>query len=195
MYKYIFSVAVSIFLIGCSTLEIQTDYNTEYNFSKISKFNVTFNKQEDGKDFARSQTSRALVNKFKDMGYSNSSKEEADFYIVLHLDIQTKQQIETNYEIMDIYPNRYYYEHLNHKTNHPIYLHHPSINTRITTQTYEYKESYLIVELIDAKSNDIFWQGSAKDELSNLSTQKEKSEYVNMVIEKLFKDFPKIQSK
>ena len=191
MYKYILTTLISIFLVGCSTLEIQTDYNTEYNFSKLSKFDVTFNKKDDGKDFARSQTSRALTNKFKEMGYYNSSKQEADFYVVLHLDIQTKQQIETNYQTMDMYPNRHYYEQLNHKLNHPIYAQHNNINTIITTQTYEYKESYLIVELVDAKSNDIFWQGSAEDELSNLSTQKEKSEYINMVIGKLLKDFPK----
>ena len=191
MTKYILTTLISIFLVGCSTLEIQTDYNTEYNFSKLSKFDVTFNKKDDGKDFARSQTSRALTNKFKEMGYYNSSKQEADFYVVLHLDIQTKQQIETNYQTMDMYPNRHYYEQLNHKLNHPIYAQHNNINTIITTQTYEYKESYLIVELVDAKSNDIFWQGSAEDELSNLSTQKEKSEYINMVIGKLLKDFPK----
>ena len=92
---------------------------------------------------------------------------------------------------MDMYPNRHYYEQLSHKLNHPIYAQRNNINTIITTQTYEYKESYLIVELVDAKSNDIFWQGSAEDELSNLSTQKEKSEYINMVIDKLLKDFPK----
>lgn len=192
MNKYILMVITSVFLVGCSTLKIQTDYNEEYNFSKISKFNVTFNKKDDGKDFARSQVSRALENQFKKMGYATSSKEEADIYVVFHLDIQTKQQIETNYETMNMYPTRPFYGQLNHNTKHMINpIIDNNINTRVTTQTYEYKEGYLIVELVDAKTNNIFWQGSAKDELSNLSTQKEKSEYINMVINKLFKDYPK----
>lgn len=196
MNKYILMAILSVFLVGCSTLEIQTDYNEEYNFSKISKFSVTFNKKDDGKDFARSQISRALENQFKEMGYVPSSKQEADFYVVFHLDIKTKQQIQTNYEIMNMYPIRPLYGQLNQNINEPIYAYHNldinnNINTIVTTQTYEYEESYLIVELVDAKSNNIFWQGSASDELSNLETQQEKKEYINMVIKKLLKDYPK----
>ena len=195
MTKYILTTLISIFLVGCSTLEIQTDYNSEYDFSKISKFNITFNKKDDGKDFSRGQLSRALENHFKGIGYSSSSKQDADFHVILHLDIKTNQQIVTNYETMDIYPNRPHYRELDSNIIQPIYAYpNPPINNTniiVTTQTYEFHESYLIVELIDAKSNDIFWQGSARDELSNLSTKKEKDEYINMVIGKLLKDFPK----
>ena len=72
----------------------------------------------------------------------------------------------------------------------PYRLPFDTTTTRVTTETYEYEEGHLLVELIYAKSNSVVWQGTAIDELSGLSTREKKLAYINMVIENLLKDFP-----
>ena len=198
MKKYLLAIVSLLFLVGCSTLNVQTDYNEEFDFSSLSKFSVMYNKKDDGKDFTRGQISRALANQFRAKGYISTPKDEANFYLLFHLDVQTKSQVETNYETIGIYPSRGYGYRLTPVTTvPPVYIRDPYLSsldngttTRVTTQTYEYKEGRLVVELIDAKSNNVVWQGIAKDELSELSTPEKKSAYINMVLGKLLKDFP-----
>jgi hypothetical protein len=198
MKKYFFASILLLFFAGCSTLQIQTDYNEEFKFDSLSKFFVVYTKKDDGKDFSRDQIGRALAKYFKAKGYSSTQKSGADFYLTFHLDIQTKSQVETNYETMGLYPARGYGRRLTPDSVmvRPVAPnpYRSSLNntstTRVSTQTYEYKEGRLIVEVIDVKSNNVVWQGIAKDELSDLSTPEEKSAYVNMILDSLLKDFP-----
>ena len=198
MKKYLFMSMLLFLFIGCSTLRVQTDYDEKFNFKSFSKFAVIHSNKSDGKDFTRGKIARVLSNNFKAKGYSSSAKNEADFYVLFHLDIQKKSQVETNYETMGLYPPVRIYRHkIVPGRTHPAYILDPYISpfnattTRVTTQTYEYEEGHLLVELIDAKSNSVVWQGTAVDELSELSTKEERSAYINMVVDSLLKEFPK----
>ena len=197
MRQWIIALVVGLVISGCSTLQVQTDYDQEFNFNSLSKFNVIYTEKKDGKDFTRSRISKILSRYLQGKGYTSTDKEQADFYVTLHLDIQKKSEIETNYETMGIQPRiGYYGRPYMQGAMHPprgVYPYGSSFDiqtTRVTTRTYDYEEGRLVVEVIDIKSNAVIWQGVAEDELSDLSTEKEKSAYINKVIEKLFGDFP-----
>ncbi len=196
MRKFLLAVITLFVFTGCSTLELQTDYDEEFDFTKLSKFSVIYSKKDDGKDFTRSRISKVLTKHFETRGYSSVPKSEADFFVSFHLNIQKKSEVETNYETMGLYPvGGYGYKPIPGTTPqayryNPYRLPYDTTTTRVTTEVYEYEEGHLLVEIIYAKSNSVVWQGTVVDEISGLSTKEKKKVYINTIIEKLFKDFP-----
>ncbi len=195
MKKWFIVFAAAFFISGCSTLEIQVDYDNEHDFSALSTFSVVYKNQNDGRDFSRDRISRQVTAYMKNKGYENVDKSSADFYVIMHLDIQKKSQVETNYETIGIRPVPYMYlGAISPIGSYPAtyvsgtMLMEPDV--RVTTRTNEYEEGRLILEVFNVKENRVVWQGIARDELSKDYTQQEKSDYINRVISELFKDFP-----
>lgn len=191
MKSWFIALATAIFISGCSTLEVQVDYDEKHNFSALSSFAVVYKNKEDGRDFDRDRISRLVSAYMKDKGYKNVEKSAADFYVTMHLNVEQKSQIETNYETIGLRPVPYTY--MGFERPYPLrpagmIAMEPDV--RVTTRTNEYEEGRLVLEILDVKENRVVWQGIAKDRLSDDYTQKEKSEYLNKVIAELFKDFP-----
>src|SRR6266403_992733 len=57
-----------------------------------------------------------------------------------------------------------------------------------TTTQQDYKEGTLVVDLYDAKTQQLSWRGSAEDTLSNKAEKNEKN--LDKGVAKMFKDFP-----
>lgn len=194
MKQWLVAVVITFFVSGCSSLQVQVDSDPEFDFTALSKFHVIYTKKDDGKDFTRSRISTLMARYFEERGYVETDKAAADFYLIFHLDVKEKSEIETNYETMNLYPGIDYYDHRPYR---PIGLRRVYADpylmdqrTVATTRTYEYQEGRLVVELLDVKQNAIVWQGIAVDELSALPTQEAKSAYINKVLEAMFRDFP-----
>ncbi len=191
MKKLFLWVIAALFIGGCSTLEVQVDYDNEHNFSTYSTFAVVYKNKDDGKDFDRDRIGRLASSYMKSKGYLDTDKSAADFYVTMHLDVVQKSQVETNYETIGIRPVPYTY--LGATRPYPL---RPSgmiamePDVRVVTRTDEYEEAKLILEILDVKENRVVWQGVAKDRLSERYNQQEKSDYLNNVISELFKDFP-----
>lgn len=197
MKNLFIAVMTAIFIGGCSTAEIQVDYDPEYKFSSLSSFSVVYTNQNDGKDFSRDRISKLLNAYMQEKGYVSVEKSAADFYIIMHLDVQKKSQLETNYETIGIRPVPYMYLGATRplqpagaypfRTTGMIAM-EPDV--RVTTRTHEYEEGSLVLEVFDVKENRVVWHGTANDRLSTGYSQEEKSEYLKKVISELFKDFP-----
>lgn len=196
MKNWFIAVIAAVFLAGCSTLEVQVDYDPEYKFTDLSKFSVVYTNKNDTRDFDRDRTSRLLDAFMQEKGYTKVNKEEAEFYITMHLDVQKKSQMETNYETIGIRPMPYAYYGVGTPAGaYPGGIRGSSMlaiepDMRVTTKRYEYEEGRLVLEIVDVKENRIVWQGIARDELSKEYSQEQKSEYLKKVISELFKDFP-----
>ena len=57
------------------------------------------------------------------------------------------------------------------------------------TEVHQYKNKMILIEILDTTSNKIVWQGFVENKLPTFET-KEKENYMNEVLERLFKDFP-----
>ena len=189
MLKVLIASIVVLIIGGCSSLVIQSDHDKEFSFSSLSSFSVQYTKKDDSKDLIRKRVDRTLISFFEDKGYKSTTKEEADFYILFHLNIKKISEVVTNYDSMMIHPRAYYL-----KTNHILnplmkpymFLPFQDDRTRVSTYTYEYEKGELIIELFDTKSNTIVWQSIAKDVVSDISSQ----EQIKKIVEDMFKDFP-----
>lgn len=196
MKKWFLSLLTVIFMIGCSTAQIEVDYDPEYKFSSLKSFSVVYTNEKDGKDFKRDRISKLLDTHMKGKGYVSVEKSKANFYVIMHFDIKQKSQVETNYETIGIRPAPYTYWGVNRAYPYPSAIRPVPVvamepDVRAITRTHEYEEGNLIVEIFDVKENRVVWQGIARDRFSSAGdSQEEKSEYLNKVLSELFKDFP-----
>ncbi len=192
---YILLISAIIFG-GCSTLRVQVDYDPEFDFNTTSTFSVVYAKKSDTRDLARSRIARALEHYMENKGYKSiKDKSKADLYFILHFDVQTKQEVETNYVNMginpqlDIYGLPYALSQTDEDYRAAVMQNAIEPDIRATTRTYEYDESKLIIEVLDVKSNAVVWQGVAKDEISNSYNHEEMSLYIDNIIKRLFGGF------
>ena len=59
-----------------------------------------------------------------------------------------------------------------------------------STRTVEYDQGQLIIDMMDPKTQKILWRGMASDQLYDLDTPQERTEYINKAVAKILESFP-----
>ncbi len=202
MRSYIAVLLVVLFMSGCATkqLELKPRINTEigFDFTSLSKFYVAYKKSAQPAEFSDKNIAQLLSKYFEKKGYVVSdNKEKSDFYFVIHHGIKCDRQREKDYESMDVYPrfkNDLKPIVINGKA---LYSENPYVEPvgKVSadvnmTEVHRYKNKMMLIEILDTKSNKIVWQGFIENKLPTFETKEEKENYMNEVLERLFKDFP-----
>ncbi|BDY13325.1 DUF4136 domain-containing protein [Hydrogenimonas cancrithermarum] len=167
----------TLFLIlgGCSSLNVQTDYNPGYDFSKLKRFAVIYPKNE-AITLTQERIAKAVTDEMASKGFVETDKAHADFYIVFHLDVTTRKQVVTDYQAVGLYP--YYYGYRTPIVMVPV------------EREYTYEEAKIIIDALDPHGNNIFWRGVATDRLHSFKTPNERMKYIREVVKEVMKSFP-----
>jgi hypothetical protein len=174
--KYLLNIMIVLFLGACSTLKVQTDYNPEYDFSRLETFAVV-HKERAGDDTLNSdRILRAITRTLAEKGYNEHAQQDADFYVLFHTDVRSKTQIDTDYEYVGLFPYGYY-------GYFPMAM---VPTTRVST----YEEAQLIVDIVRPEGNRIIWRGMATDRVKSYKTPQERTRYIDEVISAILKSFP-----
>lgn len=173
--KYIGGIVIALFLSACSTLKVQSDYNPEFDFSKLQTF-ALIHKDKAGDDTLKNdRIVHAIRRNLAAKHYTEASREEADFYVLFHTDIQSKTQIDTDYEFVGLYPYGYY-------------GYFPMMAVP-TTRVSTYEEAQIIVDIVRPQGNKIIWRATATDRLKSFKTPQERIGYINRAIDAMLEDF------
>ena len=192
---------LALLISGCSSvqLNIKEKVKTEvgFDFSSKNSFYVAYKKTNETGEFTKADIAKLLQGYFENKGYTPTHKKDADFYLLIHYGIKCANQIEKDYESMDVYPR---FKHdlkpivVDGKAIYKANPYTEPIGTPIVPYTEDkkrrYKNNMLLIEILDTETNKIVWQGFVKNELSLFKTKEEKEVYINEVFEKLFKGFP-----
>ncbi len=172
------TVLAAIFLIfaGCSTMEVDSDYNPKYDFSRLHTFSVIYPEKDGVSTLTQERIASALVEAMQKKGYVRTDRKDADFYLLFHTDVTEKRQVVTDYQRVGLYP---------------YYGYGPYAPMVVPVQReYEYTEGKIIVDALDPRGNKIFWRGIATDELRSLKTPRERIEYIRKVVDRVLESFP-----
>lgn len=180
MKNLIKSSALGLFLLtACTTLTVQTDYDTSYNFSKLKTYAWLENKSPS--DDIRINNSliikrvvNAVNNNLQSRGYTLVSRDKADFFVNWFGFIQNRIQQET----IDTY-----YTHSGYTTTW-------AYSGFSRTYTYEYQEGTLIIDILDSKSGQLVWRGTAQDYLAENETPEKITERINRTVAGVLANFP-----
>ncbi|TCK18736.1 uncharacterized protein DUF4136 [Thiogranum longum] len=181
MKNLITTALLGLFLLtACTTLTVQTDYDTSYNFSKLKTY--AWLEDKPPSDDIRINNSliikrvvNAVNNTLQSRGYKLVSKDKADFFVNWFGYIDNKIQQETI---------NTYYRHPGYATTTWEY----SAFSR--TYTYEYQEGTLIIDILDATSRQLIWRGTGQDYLEENETPENITERINRTVAGILNAFP-----
>lgn len=172
MKNIIFTVVAILFLSACSSLRVNVDYDTEFDFTAQKSFSVVHHNKEGEDTLFNDRLIEALVADLSEKSYNKVEQKSADLIFVFHTDVENKVDIDTDYTMVG-YRSYIYGGHM-----------------MATTRTYQYQEGTLIIDALNPKDNKIVWRGIATDVLKTHKNPAERVKYINNVIKETMKDFP-----
>jgi hypothetical protein len=155
---------------GAWAQDVKVDYDKAANFGAIKTFSIklaTSWGNQIGEKRVMDEFTQALTEK----GWTLAPEGQADARVVLHGASQTKRSLNTFYSGMGGYRYRGF----------------GGTGTATTTES-EYTVGTLVVDIFDAKGENLLWRGAAQDEISDKPEKNIKK--LAKASDKLFKDFP-----
>ncbi|WP_201352749.1 DUF4136 domain-containing protein [Hydrogenimonas urashimensis] len=177
MRVYTLLIVLFFWLAGCSSLRVTSDYNPNYDFSKLERVAIFYPKSDDNTiSLAQQRFAKAIEDVMRQKGFFVSDKDNADFYILFHLDVTEKRQVVTDYQMVGLYP--YYPGYWGYGMTVPV------------EREYTWTEGKFIIDAVDPEGNRIFWRGMATDRLKDFDTPQERIEYIRHIVAEVLKHFP-----
>jgi len=179
IYKTLLFVLL-LLIAGCSTMKVESDYDPKFDFKQLRTFAVAYPEDKNGKTLTQSRIAEALTGQMVKKGYIKADRSEADFVMLFHTHVTTKQQIVTDYQMVGYYP---------------MYGYGFGGSVAVPVQSeYTYDEGKIIIDAVDPRGKSIFWRAVATDELKSLKTPEERIKYLNSVVDRAMKAFPDRQN-
>jgi uncharacterized protein YxeA len=175
MKKILISLVLSIFMIGCSTLEVDVDYDPSYDFNAKTKYVILHKTKEGESTLTNDRITTAIQNNLDARGYHKVEQKDADLIFVFHVNVKDKTDISTDYQMVGFGRGR-----------------GMGSGVIATTDVYNYTEGKLIIDALNPKTRKLVWRGVATDELNkNIDTPKKRQEYISKIVQQLMQNFPK----
>lgn len=167
---------------ACSTLQIGTDYDVTYDFTKNKTYAVVYNATKDDNTLINDRIEEAIQKNMNEKAYREVNKEQAELVFIFHVHVIQMSDIRTDYQTVG-YGGFSYGGGWGYRGGGAMLIPHST--------TYRWKEGQLIIDAYNPKTKKIIWRGTAKDEITGSNyTPQEKTKYINKVVSELLKAFP-----
>ena len=161
--------------VACSSPKIGYDYDSSANFNGYHTYDWVADKQEMTGDKrldnslvdGRIRTTIGAQLRLK--GYATSLNKRPDFYVAYHLGVKDMMKGSSTQD--------YIGDHA-----------HGTFTTISDIQPY--KEGTLLIDIVDAASNQLVWRGSALTEVDPGMTPEERNERISTIVHAIFAHFP-----
>ncbi len=182
-------VFLTLFVTGCATKpRVSTDYEDNYNFSALKTFSVKDTRQDTKENLLISPFTlshiHTLVNTELSKRYESATGDAIpDFYVSYHVIMEEK---------LDpyVYDDLYGYGYWGRGYRYPSSIfYHPRFGGGMSV----YNQGSLIIDMVDAKTQQPIWRGVSQKRLSrNLSPQKQRQILASAVLE-VIAQFPPVK--
>jgi hypothetical protein len=195
MKKYLLGLSVSIAsAIGFTSCGVSTHVETAagINFNNYKTFGWVGNGEnpEDSVDnsIVDNNIKNAISLQLENKGWKESNQSPD---VIIDYNVMVEKQVRQASEPVYSYPyTNYYYNSWRHRRG---YMYSPYNLMGYHTYNVPFKQGTLNVNMIDAKTNKLIWQGSAQGDVSNsMVTTQEMSTDVKSIFKKF--NYPKTNS-
>ena len=171
-------------LTACTTLTVQTDYETSYDFSSLKTYawlegKAPSNDIRINNSLIINRVVNAVNSNLQFKGYQLVDKDKADFLVTWFGGIENKIQ----QEIINSY-----YGYLGYDSAYWGYRGYWPRYSR--SYTYEYQEGTLIIDVADSKSKQLVWRGTGRDYMDEKETPEQVTEGINQTVTGILEAFP-----
>ncbi len=175
--------AALVLLTACSSYSLKYDFDPSAAFTGYRSFDwYASSKRAQGRKadehpLTDKRVRLAVEQQLQARGYRLETKAEPDFLIAYYPIYQTKRvRTRTNVGVgVGGWRRPWGY----------------GVSTRFSTaQTHTYKEGTIVLEIVDARSNQLVWQASAEGALTNLEDPHEAQAQISRAVQDLLDRFP-----
>jgi len=169
---YSIIITISIFLISCSSITVNQDYDPAFDFSKLKTYGFIPIPADAGIDqLSADKLDAAIKNELNAKGYTIAEK--PDFGIALMFSQQTKTNIQS-------YGYGYGYGAWGR----------PGMYGTGGVDVTQYQQGTLIVDVIDMANQKLVWRGTGSGVMSDSPSVEERTQNVNNAINQILAQFP-----
>lgn len=167
-------------LSGCSTMQVHSDYDPAASFDGLQTYDWVMNEKEPATDPRLSdplldKRIRELVEKqLAAQGYGRSSTGTPDFMVGYHVALEKKLAVSTM--------NDYY----GYRAGWGWSYGAGTGRLMPESYVYEYEQGSLIIDIVNPKTRELMWRGSAQAEVN----QKKSAEQLTEAVQRILERFP-----
>ncbi len=175
-------LAVSLFLLwGCSSVSYKTDFDPEIDFSTYKTYMWYAGKMPDddalsANPLVKKRVAAGIDKALQAKGYSIGTEDAFDFVVIIHAGNKEKMQV-TNYGYGGYGYGRY-------GRGWGGYGGYGG------TDVYQYDETTLVIDVMDAKKKEMAWRGTATGIVKENPDQEEQQKNIDNLVEKMLSKFP-----
>lgn len=179
---------VLCFISGCSSIKVTSDYDPSVSFSRFHSYEwildapkKTGDPRIDGNSLLQNRVRLAVDNQLASKGYQKVTLESPDFLVTYHVTLDKQTEIQT------INSYNQYGQGWGWRYGRSYY---PTMNYGTETLVYSYEQGSLIVDIVEPKSRELVWRGSATDKVNFSNSPEQKEQQINEAVQKLLEQFP-----
>ncbi|MDB4433388.1 DUF4136 domain-containing protein [bacterium] len=168
----------ALLALGCSTIEISTDYHRNTDFASLKTFAWIPEPQKTTGDprldnsLLDQRIRKAVDAQLQFKGYEKQPAPPADFFIAYHLSIESKIDVSVVNGYGGVGWGRYWGGGIGY------------------TSVTEWDQGSIVLDFLEPKTRNLIWRGVARAEIYFDSTPEEREERTNKAIRKILERFP-----
>ena len=193
-------------LAGCASLQVRTDYDPLVSFSELRAYNWSNQTINAGSNPAVNSTlvegriQHAVDNTLGRMGYERVTTATPDFHVTYQIVTELKWKVNPGYGYGSYGYGRYsgygrfghgFFGRRGFGYGHSGFGYGSSYGSSLVR---EYVETTLVLDVADARTNELIWRGWATGALDQNPTPDEVQKFVTEAVEKILKKFPLVAS-
>lgn len=187
--KYLGLMIVVAALAGCSTMEINTDFDPRANFANLKTYDwldeprkPTGDPRIDDNPILEGRIHTAVDRELDAKGFVRQSSGRPDFLVAYHVSLDKQRSVQ---HLNDYYGYGPGWGYNYAPARRPGYYANPS-----STYVYEYEEGTLILDIVEPEGRQLIWRGAARDEVRFSNTPAKEGAQINEAVKRLLKRFP-----
>ncbi len=191
MRHFLLSCIALLFISGCSSLTLSTDYDATINFADLKTYSWHAENQHNtsSRQYLNSimdQRIRDTIDKQLQQKYTITSAEKSDFLVNYSIIVEERADIRTYNNYNGYYPGFTY------GARYGTYGSGMALgySTGSETQVTHYKQGTLIIDIINPETDKLMWRGAADGRLPEGADRAEKDRLIQKYVSKILSDFP-----
>jgi len=174
----LFGLVAGMLLMACSTVQVSQDYKLQTDFTQYQRFRWVEKPRDRTGDvridnpLLDARIRRAVQETLKTRGFAEAPAGKADFFVDYQLAVRSRLETDT-YRSGIGYGYWPYWGWGGYETT-----------------VREYDEGILVIDFIDADSNELVWRGIGTRRLRQYANPQEVTREVNETVDKILAQFP-----
>ncbi len=191
---------VFLFLVGCSSTRVRTDYDEGASFIQLKTYDWIDQPVDAGGNPAvnsplvQKRTRNAIDSELLRKGFQKATTRDPDFLVAIHVVTDEKVEVTTidqHYGYSCIGYRRFGHGWYGHRY-YGRYPYHGYFGPVVGTTQYvnEYLKGTLIVDIVDPRENELIWRGWASQALDDDPRPEKVQMYIDAAVRKILDEFP-----